>query len=94
MSNIKNDKDNILKDTKKLLKLKLWVTILVTLICIGPYGNLLLGIVNEHYSDLTIPALLTFPTLIIMSISWCWYLHSLKDYKTQKTVLVKTKRKL
>lgn len=76
-----NDKNDILKDSRKLMKLKLGSAILTTLICIGPYGNLILGIVNKDYGGLLKPALLTFPTLIIMSCLWCSYLNSIKEYK-------------
>lgn len=81
MGNENDDKNEILKDTQKLMKLKLQSTILTTLICIGPYGNLILGIVNKDYSSLLVSALLTFPTLIIMSFLWCSYLNSIKEYK-------------
>lgn len=68
MGHENDDKKDILKDARKLVKLKLRMTILTTLICFGPYGNLILGIVNKDYSSLLVPGLLTFPTLIIMSL--------------------------
>ena len=81
MSKLKKGKDDTIRDEEKLLKIKLFVTIFGTLVLISPYGNLLLGILNEHNSSLLTPALLTFPTLIILCFQWFWYICSVKQYR-------------
>lgn len=81
MDNGNGDKDELLKFLRKTRKLKLLSTILSTLICFGPYGNLILGIVSKDYDNLLVSALLTFPTLILMSLLWCSHLNEIKEYK-------------
>lgn len=81
MVNLKNDKENSLGEIEKLLRPNLLTIIIATLVCIGPYGNLILRVLNKDYDHLLTSVLLTFPTLIIMCICWFWYLTRIRSYK-------------
>lgn len=74
---------NFKKDLEKVLKPSLFLLVCYTLILIGPYGNLLLDIANEDYNDLLLTALLSFPTLILLTYYWIRYFDKLKSYKKE-----------
>ncbi|BCJ99560.1 hypothetical protein [Anaerocolumna chitinilytica] len=76
-----NKKEHLLNTQEKHTKPKLLPVILLTLVCLGPYGNLILDIINHDYYNILKAALLTFPTLIFIPIVWCCYIYSLKKYK-------------
>lgn len=94
MNNLKSGRKYELKDVEKLVKPKISLIILVTLVCFGPFGNLIFNVVTKDYDNLLLPALLTLPTLLIMSTFWCWYLYSLREYKIlAKNIFDLTKKK-
>lgn len=76
-----NKESATLEELEKLLKPNIATPICGSLICLGPWGNLILRIVIKEYSDLLAPALLTFPTLIWMCIQWFLYINDKKSYK-------------
>ena len=64
---LKSSKEDPLEPIEKLLKPKLSLFILTTLVCFGPYGNLILGIANQDYSNLIKPALLIEAIFIMLT---------------------------
>lgn len=58
-------------------KMGLGMPILATLVCMGPYANLLFDIItNKNYADLLVPALLTLPTTMIIPLYWSYYIRN------------------
>lgn len=82
MKKVKKNNDYSLEDIEKMIKPKISLLIACTLICLGPYGHLILKIVDKDYEKLLTPALLTFPTLIAMCTYWYLYLNKRKSYKS------------
>lgn len=80
---MKNSKgsEGELKSIEKLVKPSVVTLILGTLVCLGPYGHLILKIIEKGYNDLLLTTLLVFPTLILLSYYWFWYVNSRKTYK-------------
>lgn len=74
-----SDKD--LKQIEKLIKPSNLSLIIMTLICFGPYGNLILKIIEKDYAELIVVTLIVFPTLILMSVYWYWHFNTLRNYK-------------
>lgn len=79
MNNLSDSKKD-LKDIQRLVRPSLWTGIILSLICLGPYGHLILKILTED-SNLLLTALLVFPTLILLSMYWCWHIYTLRIYK-------------
>lgn len=48
--------------------------ILLTLVCLGPFGNLIFSILTCEYKHILMYAIATFPTLIVVGVYWCWYI--------------------
>ena len=48
--------------------------ILVTLVCLGPFGNLIFSIAIKEYKRLMIYAIATLPTLIFLGAYWYWHI--------------------
>lgn len=48
--------------------------IMLTLICLGPFGNLIFSILTHEFENILCYAIATFPTLIIIGAYWCWYI--------------------
>ncbi|WP_042276903.1 hypothetical protein [Faecalimicrobium dakarense] len=70
---------NLIEDSIKLQrKLSIIVLICTTLICIGPAGWLVLRILDNETEKLLYTALLTIPTLIYMTWSWCSFFYKRK----------------
>lgn len=70
-----------LNDVEKLVKPSMLTLIIVTLVGLAPYGNLVLKIVEKDYNNLLLMTLLIFPSLIFMTVYWCWHIYSLIRYK-------------
>lgn len=70
-----------LEEIEKLTKPSTMTLILITLICLSPYGHLVLRIIQKNHSELFIPALLVFPTLTFLSAYWVWHFYRSKNYK-------------
>lgn len=70
-----------LNDVEKLVKPSMLTLIIVTLVSLAPYGNLVLKIVEKNYNNLLLMTLLIFPSLIFMTVYWCWHIYSLIRYK-------------
>lgn len=70
-----------LNDVEKLVKPSMLTLIIVTLVSLAPYGNLVLKIVEKDYNNLLLMTLLIFPSLIFMTVYWCWHIYSLIRYK-------------
>jgi hypothetical protein len=66
--------DNSKKEIEKIIKPKMISGIILSLVCLGPFGNLLFNIATKNYNRLMIYAMLTLPTLIIIGVYWCWHI--------------------
>lgn len=63
------------KFIKQLIKPKITSGLLLTFVCLGPFGNLVFNIITKDYSRLIVYALLSFPTLIIIGAYWFWHIN-------------------
>lgn len=48
--------------------------ILLTLVCLGPFGNLIFSILTHEFDNILWYAIATLPTLIAIGAYWCWYI--------------------
>lgn len=56
--------------------------ILLTLVCLGPYANLIFDVAtNGQYRPLLKATLLSFPTIAIISASWILYYKDKREEK-------------
>ncbi|KAF5037564.1 hypothetical protein DSECCO2_563250 [anaerobic digester metagenome] len=65
---------NSKKDIEKIIKPKISVGILITLVCLGPFGNLIFSIAIKDYSRLMVYAIFTLPTLMAVGAYWFWHI--------------------
>jgi low temperature requirement protein LtrA len=54
--------------------------IVFTLVCIGPFGNLILDIINSKQYELLKPAILSFFGIAVMTT--CWVLYFINKRKS------------
>lgn len=82
-TNMKNleESEKELKEIEKLVKPSIMMLIITTLVYISPYGHLILAIITKDYDYLLLLTLLVFPTLILLTLHWNWYIDSIKKYK-------------
>ena len=66
--------DNEKKEIRRLIKPKLAVGILLSLICIAPFINLLCKLISLEYENILIDAVCSFFTLICLGAYWCWHI--------------------
>ena len=45
----------------------------ITLICIAPYLWLIIDIITKKYEKLLIEAVMIFPSIVILTLSWRYY---------------------
>lgn len=81
---------NSQKEIEKIIKPKKISLILITLICLGPFGHLVLRVI-ENDSGILQAALFTFPSLIFLGAYWSWHMmkcRNLKDdiYEAKKLI--------
>ncbi|ENK1244802.1 hypothetical protein AB2063_003020 [Clostridium botulinum] len=76
MNNMYSDNNELIKKHSKFQKkLSLINLIITTLICIAPSMWLVVRIVDNETEKLLVTALLTIPTLIYMTYTWCAYFY-------------------
>lgn len=73
-----NEDKLIEKHLRLQKKLSLINLIITTIICIGPVGWLIIRILDKEIDKLISTALLTIPTLIYMTWTWCSYFYGKK----------------
>lgn len=61
------------------MKKRILTIILSTLICIAPYLWLIVDIVTKNYERLLIEAIMVFPTTVILTLVWRYYLVSNRE---------------
>ncbi|WP_343764416.1 hypothetical protein [Clostridium oceanicum] len=81
-----NQDEFIEKYLKLQKRLSLINLIITTIICIGPAGWLIIRILDKKIDKLMITAILTIPTLIYMTWTWCSYFYSKKVHNLEKEI--------
>lgn len=65
---------NTKKDIEKVIKPTISGGILITLVCLGPFGNLIFSIAIKDYRRLMVYAIFTLPTLMAVGAYWFWHI--------------------
>ena len=71
--------DSRKKEIEKIVKPSLLGGILITLVCLGPFANLVFSIAIKEYNSLMIYAIFTFPSLSFLGAYWFWHIIRIKN---------------
>jgi hypothetical protein len=63
------------KEIQKIIKPRIFVGIIGTLVLLAPYFNIMFSIYTNSYDkDFRISLWLTLPSLILLGAYWCWHI--------------------
>lgn len=79
----KLEQNNEINEIKKAYKPFKLLPIIITIISLGPSGNLFLEITDGDYSRVLLLSLLSSPLLIIIGVIWTRYFYQMGKYKQE-----------
>ena len=82
--------DNSTETIRKLIKPKLSIGILFTLICLAPFINLLCELISSQYNNILLYAILSFFTLTLLGAYWCWHIMKMINLEQDIEEIKKT----